>query len=307
MIRKTTTIHSVLVVGIGLLAIGCGHKKHDTTAASEAAGNVDHALLEEIVSGRSAESRARDKWRHPVETLTFFGAEPDDFVIEFGPGNAGWYTEIIAPYVAERGRYGATAYAVQMTTDFLINPSEERMNGVRTWASRYPVEVSAKYDFSVPPIAFNMDQAPDEILGAVDLILVPREMHNYWRVRTDIDYLTPDLRTFYDLLKPGGVIGITQHRAPEDAEGPTADGTYGYMKTSDVIEFMTNAGFEFEGASEINANPADNAAAREDTEEVKGIVWRLPPTFYYKDNRRDEFAAIGETDRMTLKFRKPKE
>lgn len=247
---------------------------------------------------------ARDKWRHPAETIAFFGICPDDFVIEGGPG-AGWYTEILAPYVGVEGRYGAVAYEYEMYKAFLLDPSPERLAEIKAWPDKFPGEVDAEYALSIPAIAFSFRQVPKDIIGQVDVMLMLREMHNYYRVEGENDFLEQTLKDIYAMLKPGGVFGVIQHRAPEDADGLAASGAYGYLKQSTMIAAIENAGFVLEASSEINANPADRGRDAFEAEGLMGIVWRLPPRLFYKDRRKADFLAIGESDRMTLRFTKP--
>ncbi len=275
--------------------------------ASDLSGQAPELTLEAIIAARSEEARARDKWRHPRETLEFFGLQPDHFVVEMMPGDAMWYTDVIAPYVAERGRFGAIAYPTSMYLAFLTNPSEERVARIHSWRDRFPGELTAKVDLAQPPLAFEYGDIPQDVIGQVDMVLMLRELHNYNRVSEENTYLQDTLKDTFDMLKPGGVVGVVQHRAPEEAEGPDGDGSYGYMKQSQVIEVFQAAGFMLEESSEINANPNDNPETEARSEGVVGIVWRLPPTYYYGEKDRAIFEAVGETDRMTLRFRKPAE
>lgn len=286
---------AIVITALGLFSFACG-----AFAGSEAvAGGVDRAALEAIVAGRDEAGRARDTWRHPVDTLAFLGVEPSDFVIEVIPGS-GWYTDIIAPYVAEKGRYGAVFYEYEMYEAFVINPTEERFARIRAYPTAHPKKVAEKYALSEAPIAFYFGGTPEDIHGQVDSILVFRAMHNYFRVGGNTEFLERTLADFNAMLKPGGILGVVQHRAPEDSVGPASDGTFGYLKQSEVIKLFEDAGFVFEEATEINANPADNAGPND-------FVWRLPPFLYFGDKEREKYEAIGESDRMTLRFRKPGE
>jgi predicted methyltransferase len=249
---------------------------------------------------------SRDKWRHPAETIAFFGICPTDFVMEGGP-SAGWYTDILAPYVGREGRYGAVSYEYNMYEAILADPSPERLEEIKNWPTTFPRKIASKHEFAVDPIAFTFRQAPQDIAGEVDVVLMIREMHNYYRVEGENDFLDQTLRDIYSMLKPGGVFGVVQHRAPEDAQGPAASGAYGYLKQSAMIAAIENAGFVLEATSEVNANPADGDREAFADENIVGIVWRLPPRLYYEDRRREEFLSIGESDRMTLRFRKPEE
>lgn len=224
---------------------------------------------------RTAANRARDAARHPAETLDFFGIRPGQTVVELIPGG-GWYTEILAPYLGPQGRLylaqpagrGADALAAKIAGDAVY---------ARTAVT------------AMPPSA---EQVPD---GSVDAVITFRNMHNLI-MRGDGGERAVLARAFA-MLKPGGTLGIVDHRLPEDRPAEQ-ERTSGYLKTSTVRSAAEAAGFEFVGASEVNANARDTA-------DHPGGVWSLPPTLRGGDADRARFEAIGESDRMTLKFRKP--
>jgi predicted methyltransferase len=253
--------------------------------ASESSG-VDRAALEQAVAGtqRSAANRARDQYRHPVETLTFIGVKPTDTVVELWPGG-GWYTEILAPYLAAKGKLIAAAPAGRgtesMAKRFDANPAlfgkVERAN--------FPTALGGT---GVPP-------------GTADVVLTFRNVHN-WKMgylRPDkTDYSEEAFREIFAMLKPGGVLGIEDHRLPESATAERERDS-GYIKASTVRALAEKAGFKFDGSSEINANP-------QDTTDWQEGVWTLPPTLALGDVDKAKYQAIGESDRMTLRFVKPK-
>ncbi len=229
--------------------------------------------------GRSAANKARDAYRHPVETLTFFGLQPAMTVVEISP-SGGWYTEILAPYLREHGKLYAAAQ----------NPAA----GAQDAAGRAKFEAKlaanpAVFD-KVEVSAFGKDAyaiAPD---GSADMVLTFRNVHNWY-----IGGFAPDaFKAFYAALKPGGVLGVEEHRLPEDRPDKMQDSS-GYMKTSTVIKLAEAAGFKLAGQSEINANPKDKA-------DYPDGVWTLPPSYARGAVDRAKYAAIGESDRMTLKF-----
>lgn len=234
--------------------------------------------------GRSEGNRARDRYRHPLETLTFFGIRPNDTVVEIWPGG-GWYTEILAPYLKSGG--GKLFWAAP----------DWGTGGL----ARLKAADSATYGFvetaDFPAFEAKARRVPD---GSADAVLTFRNVHNWrmgYRREDKQDYSAEAFRQIYAMLKPGGVLGIADHRLPESASEDREQKS-GYIKVSTVRRLAEAAGFRFAGASEINANPKDTADWPEG-------VWTLPPTLRLGDKDRDRYLAIGESDRMTLKFVKP--
>ncbi|WP_375197096.1 class I SAM-dependent methyltransferase [Sphingobium sp.] len=247
--------------------------------AAQHAEHGSHQAADPIAAAVAASSRtpaniARDAYRHPAETLAFFGVTPGQTVVEYSP-SGGWYTEILAPLLRDKG----TFYALQPTGRYL--------DGYRTFLAAKP----AVYD-RVKLVPFP-DQAGQIPAGSVDTLLTFRNVHNMVMGGTE----TATFKAFYDLLKPGGTLGIVDHRLPESRD-TALEKTSGYLKVSTIRRLAEAAGFEYAGSSEINANPKDTA----DWE--KG-VWTLPPTLRNGETDRAKYLAIGESDRMTLKFRKP--
>ncbi len=236
---------------------------------------------------RTPANMARDAYRHPAETLAFFGVKPNHTVVEIWPGG-GWYTEILAPYVSKGTLIAAT-------------PSLRASQGVMNLKSAKP-DVYGKIQmatFPAPdksaPVPAGMPPAP-VAAGTADVVLTFRNVHNWSFGATDQTQAAFD--QMFAMLKPGGTLGVVEHRLPEDAQGIT-EAKSGYMKRSSVIAFATKAGFKLAAESDINANPKD-------THDYPKGVWTLPPNFAEKDVERARYAAIGESDRMTLKFIKPK-
>ena len=239
------------------------------------------ASLAAVVAGpqRSAANKARDAYRHPVETLTFFGLQPTMTVVEISP-QGGWYTEILAPYLRERGKLYAAADNAALGPRAAAARAKFEARLAADPASFNKVEVSA---FGKDAYAI----APD---GGADMVLTFRNVHNWY-----IGGFAPDaFKAFYAALKPGGVLGIEEHRLPEDRPDKMQDSS-GYMKTSTVIKLAEAAGFKLVAKSEINANPKDKA-------DYPDGVWTLPPVYTRGAVDRARYAAIGESDRMTLKF-----
>lgn len=265
-------------------------------APVNAAGDAKNkATLEEIVASRSDDDKARDQWRHPVETLSFFGIKPDMTVVEALPGR-GWYTRVILPFVADKGRYIGVNYQDEMWPLILPEPTPELVTRLSNWTDRFPASTAEFASPTTPVAAYEFGAMPDDLAGTVDVVLMIRALHNFNRAGGEFG--AEALADAYAVLKPGGVLGVVQHAAPDGAEGAAADGTFGYMSKANVIAMAEAAGFELDAESDLNANPADQPGVGE-------IVWRLPPTYGLGDQDRDKYEAIGESNRMTLRFRKP--
>ena len=257
----------------------------EAKALAEKAYPSGKAAIQAIMKGkhRRPDSVVRDKYRHPVETLEFFGFKPTMTVLDFGPGE-GWYTELLAPALAKSGKYMAT---------------NSDPNGPADQRSTFYGQIFKGFVDAVPEAygkveTFVVDnkapKLPQE--GTVDLVIVMREVHGLINNGSFNAWL-PEI---HRALKPKGVLGIEQHRAPPDAN-PTKSSKKGYVPEKWLIEQVEAAGFKLAGKSEINANPKD-------TKDYEGGVWTLPPSLVKKDKDRDKYVAIGESDRMTLKFAK---
>ncbi|HEY0270500.1 MAG TPA: hypothetical protein VGC10_05885, partial [Sphingomonas sp.] len=233
-------------------------------------------------AGRGDANRARDKYRHPGETLTFFGLKPDMTVIELIPGK-GWYSEILAPLLAEQGHYVAAVAPGKDTDGFQAILAGD---GARYGKVQVVPFVEGQPNALVPA-------------GTADMILTFRNIHNLLgSPEQPGDGNAPQaFADWFAALRPGGILGIEEHRLPESMDS-TREKTTGYVKRSTVIRLAMAAGFQLAGASEVNANPKD------DHDHPKG-VWTLPPSYALGDVDKAKYAAIGESDRMTLKFVKP--
>lgn len=233
---------------------------------------------------RTATNVERDKYRHPAETLAFFGVKPTDKVVEIWPGG-GWYTEILAPYLAEKG---------QLT---IVAPPGKPSEGIAKKLDASPTAYGKVLRANFPSNLGGTPVAP----GSADVVLTFRNVHN-WRMgyltADKADYSEAAFREIYAMLKPGGVLGIEDHRLPENMD-TAREASSGYIKVSTIKALAAKAGFQFAGESQVNAN------ARDTHDYPKG-VWTLPPTFAEKDADRAKYAAIGESDRMTLRFVKPR-
>jgi len=277
----------VLLVGACLLGVAaCTLKpagKGDAPVAATA------TAWQAAIAGpwRSAANRARDDWRHPGQTLAFFGVQPDQTIIEITPGG-GWYAEILAPALRERGRYIAA----------VVDPQALPAGGGRDYQQRMRDHLAQK--FAQAPAQFDRarvvayDPAAPVFgaAGSIDAVLTFRNVHN-WRMGA---YAEGMFRGFFAVLKPGGTLGLVEHRAAADV---AADDRSGYVGEQQVIAMAAAAGFELAAASEINANPRD-------PKNHPNGVWMLPPTNNHAATEAARYQAIGESDRMTLRFVKPR-
>ncbi len=256
--------------------------------------------LDAVLAEQPVEAQARYGARHPKETLEFFGIEPGMTVIEALPGG-GWYTKILAPYLGTEGTLVGADYDQALFPLFGFF-SEERLKAKETWVEDWSAEARAWFDGPAASIeAFQFGSMPAELEGEVDAVLLVRALHNLARFESQGGFLTAALGEVNKALKPGGLVGVVQHMAPDDAPDAWADGSAGYLKKSFVIDAFTAAGLELVEESAINENPKDQPTPED-------IVWRLPPTLMgAKDNPEQAQAmeAIGESNRMTLLFRKP--
>ncbi len=288
---RTISILSVLALTLAACSNDAETTAPPAEMANEEPAPAATSLADVIAHERRDENRARDEWRHPQETLAFFGIEPDMTVVEVLPGSGGWYSQILTPLTAEQGRLIGVTYPESLWVQIFDTWNDERRENFGADITRMHVYLAVEGVESAEPIVgYAIDDIPDAENGQADAILVIRAMHHLFRFEEPI--VDTALAQLFDMLAPGGVVGVVQHRAPEDADPAFANGDNGYVKQSDVVAAFERAGFVLEEASEINANPNDPA---------DGFVWRLPPTT--TDN--PETMAIGESDRMTLRFRKP--
>jgi predicted methyltransferase len=258
------------------------------TGADASAPKPDAAIaarLDQILAGdqRSDQDRARDVFRHPKETLLFFGVRPDMTIVEIFPGE-GWYTEILAPLVRGSGKY----YAAHYDPD---SQSKYQQDSLR----RFREKLAARPDLygEVHITALGPTRTEIAPRGSADLVVTFRNIHN-WMAG---DYAPTAFRAMYDALKPGGVLGVEEHRGRADQpQDPRARS--GYVREDYAIALIERVGFKLVARSEINANPRD-------TKDYELGVWALPPTYRAGEKDRQKFAAIGESDHFTLKFVKP--
>ena len=265
---------------------------------AEPAAAADTDSLDEILAAQPEATKARYPHRHPAETLAFFGIEPGMTVVEALPGG-GWYTRILLPYLGADGQLIGANYAHDMWPKFGFF-EDEFIEQMKTWYQDWPEQANAWAEDDAPVTAFDLGSMPAELEGTADAVLFIRALHNLARFESDGGYLTKALDDAYRILKPGGIVGVVQHEARPEKSDEWASGSQGYLKKSFVIQRMEDAGFEFVAESDINANPEDQPGDED-------IVWRLPPTLMTSQENPElkaEMEAIGESNRMTLKFRK---
>lgn len=237
---------------------------------------------------RSELNKARDTQRHPLQTLQFFEVQPGMTVVEVWPGAGGWYTEILAPWLRDNGKLIAAHFPADSEVGF-FQKARETFNAKMTASPSLYDQVSV-VSFAPPG---QLTLAPD---GSVDRILTFRNVHN-WYMNGGEDNVLAVFRAFYKTLKTGGVLGVVDHRLPADMRADK-QASSGYLHESFVVRLAEQAGFRVAARSEINANARDSA-------DYEGGVWVLPPTLRQGEQEREKYLAIGESDRMTLKFVKP--
>ena len=285
---------NLLLLSAGLLAAGSlsashhnGKGEHKNMSAAEMQAHHD-AMLQEILKGawRDPKNLERDAARHPAGTLEFFGVTPHTNLIEVTPGG-GWYAEILVPYVTKHGSYTGAIIDPAKTSserskEYYIKANKTLLDKFSAKPDVYGKAKTVEYDPAAPVFG-----KP----GSADTVLTFRNVHN-WRMGKQAEGM---FKGFHAVLKKGGILGVVEHRANKDV---TDEDKSGYVSEAQVIALATQAGFKLVGKSEINANPKD-------TKDYADGVWTLPPTYRLGDKDKEKYAAIGESDRMTLKFVKP--
>lgn len=301
----------ILFFSLFFLLAACSKAPEDTPPAADkaaaeaskpqaAVGDSGNSLAD-VLAAQPDDVRARYPYRHPAETLEFFGIKPGMTVVEGLPGG-GWYTRILAPYLGPTGRLIGANYSLELYPLFDW-VTDEFMEGQRAWQASYPVEITGVPGAPTAD-AFYFGSMPVELLATADVVFLPRALHNAARFQDEGkgDFLNTILADSYAVLKPGGVLGVVQHEANEDMSDEFANGGHGYLKKDWLIAEIEKAGFEFVGSSDINANPKDQPTEDD-------VVWRLPPSYSGSRDDPEKKAAvdaIGESNRMTLKFTKPR-
>ncbi len=253
-------------------------------AAGSSRQTTAEALTGILAAGhRSAENRARDQYRHPKETLLFFGIRPEMSVLEVWP-EPGWYTEVIAPLLREKGRYYAGVIPADPSSKYI----SERLEKYRQMLAARP----GLYD-RVTVVTFPEDGGDAVPPGSVDMVVTFRNVHN-WMSRSMAERA---FTSMYRALKPGGVLGVVEHRG-NPAVAQDAKAKSGYVNEDFAIRLIEARGFRLVAKSEVNANPKD-------TRDYEQGVWTLPPSFRLGEKDHDRYAAVGKSDRFTLRFVKP--
>ena len=229
---------------------------------------------------RGERNRVRDPYRHPLEVITFFGIRPESTVVEILPGSAGYYMEILAPYLREKGLYVAANRDETAAPQYLAD-HQKLLDRLKAEPALYGKVQVTKFNAGLHDVAPN---------GSADFVLTFRNLHN-WIERGETEGA---LRAFHRALKPGGVLGVVDHRGRTDQD-QEAQMKSGYVREDYAIAIIERSGFVLAGRSEVNANPRD-------TKDHPEGVWTLPPTYRLKDKDRAKYEAIGESDRFTLKF-----
>ena len=289
-----------------LLLLGCTDNKPSATTETSAPEQSDGSAmttqpsLSDVLAAQPEQTQARYVHRHPAQTLEFFGIEPGMTVMEALPGG-GWYSKILLPYLGDEGALIGANYTTSMRRLFGFYTEEQLQQG-ETWTTDWPAKAAAwTQEANTPVSGFIFGSLPQNMTESADAVIFIRALHNLARFEDQGGFLTAALNDAYNILKPGGVVGVVQHAIAETAPDDWAKGNRGYLKQSFVIAQMEQAGFIFEEASAINANPKDQPQDGD-------VVWRLPPVLSGSKDNPDQAAmmqTIGESNRMTLRFRKP--
>ena len=289
-----------------LLLLGCTDNQPSATTEtlapeqSDASAMITQPSLSDVLAAQPEQTQARYEHRNPAQTLEFFGIEPGMTVMEALPGG-GWYSKILLPYLGDEGALIGANYTTSMRRLFGFYTEEQLQQG-ETWTTDWPAKAAAwTQEANTPVSGFIFGSLPQNMTESADAVMFIRALHNLARFEDQGGFLTAALNDAYNILKPGGVVGVVQHAIAETAPDDWAKGNRGYLKQSFVIAQMEQAGFIFEEASAINANPKDKPQDGD-------VVWRLPPVLSGSKDNPDQAAmmqAIGESNRMTLRFRKP--
>ena len=290
-------LNQLIAASLIALLSACAAPTTSDTMVKEAKSDSS-AKLASVLAVADEKAQARFKYRNPAETLEFFQVEPGMKVAEALPGG-GWYTKILVNYLGSNGAIYGLNYNDDMWARFGFFTPESIKQRIASNAL-FPEKVATFTDNGIAARGFTFASVPSELEGTVDRVLFIRALHNLGRFEKDAGTLTESLNATHKLLKADGLVGVVQHRLPESASDAAADGSRGYLKQSFLISAFEQAGFELLAESEINANPKDQPSESD-------IVWRLPPSM---NGTRDDpelkakVLAIGESDRMTLLFKK---
>jgi len=276
--RAKKMISKTIILSMGWVLLVSSAFAHDHGESAD--------VLQSVLAGdhRSDKNKARDQYRHPLETLTFFGIEPDMTVVEISPGGAAWYTEVLAPYLKDKGEFYAAGADPESSIEYFQKTAKKFKDKMQS----NDVYSNVKTVPFAPPQKTEIAPA-----GTADRVLTFRNIHNWMSNGTTDDVYA----AMYKVLKPGGILGVVEHRGnPKVAQDPKAGS--GYVNQDVAIAQAEKAGFQLVETSEINANTKD------DKDHPAG-VWTLPPRLKLEGQDKDKYLAIGESDRFTLKFIKP--
>jgi predicted methyltransferase len=276
-----------------MLTAGAVADHHGKTKEEKAAHDAMHKAHQErmtkvLADPSRAEDAKRDKYRHPAETFEFFRIHPDHKVGEYAPGGE-WISRTLGRYMDEKGKF----VGLYFSTDAGWGDAKTH-EGIMAGAAKFPEDVAKVTGRPATEyLGYSLSAIPEGEKGTFDRIILMRMLHNMHRW----NIADTELKRMRELLKDDGLLGIEQHRAKAGAPNSYADGNKGYLREADVIKMMELAGFELVAKSEVNANPKDTA-------DYPGGVWTLPPRLALKDVDKAKYEAIGESDRMTLLFKK---
>jgi predicted methyltransferase len=303
-------MHKYLMLATAVILAACQPESEapaveETAAvvvAEPSTGTDTSAALAAVLDAQADDAKARYSFRNPQETMEFFGIEPGMTVLEGLPGG-GWYSKILLPYIGAEGRFIGGNYSLELWQQFPFS-NEEFMARMQDWPTKFISDAEGwRGDAATSVGAFHFGSLPEGYANSVDVAFFPRVFHNAvsYQNQGAGDYMTEMIADVYTALKPGGIFGVVQHEARPEMSDEFADGSHGYLKKAWLIEQVEAAGFELVAESEINSNPKDQPTEEE-------IVWRLPPSYEGTRDDPEQKAAvdmIGESNRMTLKFRKP--
>lgn len=281
-------------IALGLLSILALLSSLSAQAMLSAA---EQKTLQAALDARPAGADARDASRNPAKTLAFFGLQPGMKVAEVLPGK-GWYTQVVAPYLGAGGAVYSINYADSMWPMFGFFSDKDIAKRKRDNNNFDKLVAAIPGTDGVLAAGYTFGKVPSELNGQLDGVLMIRALHNLNRFEKRAGTATQALADVYNVLKPGGFVGVVQHRAPATADDDWSMGQNGYLKQAAVVAMFEQAGFKLVASAEFNANPKDQPSGAD-------FVWRLPPSLRTDEANKAAMAAIGESDRMTLKFIKP--
>jgi len=289
------------LLGAFLVSVACINSNAATHKPLLEENTLVAEKISSILEAQPDEVKTRYAFRRPAHTLDFLQIKPGMKVIEVLPGG-GWYTKLLLPLLGEEGELVGVDYPFKMWPHFSFM-TPERIEAKKTWVSTWTKDANSwRSEGSAKVSAFQLDEMPASMEGTVDAALYIRALHNLARHEEKGPYIDNALKETYKALKPGGLLGVVQHQAYEDRPDDWANGKNGYLKKSYLVKKMSKHGFKLIAESDINANHNDQA-------NVGDNVWRLPPSLRGNDDNpvaKQRFTEVGESNRMTLLFKKIK-